>query len=400
MMDTSFSHRRVIFFLGIINALTPFTIDLYLPAFGDIASDLNTQVSTVSLTVATYFVGYAIGQLLYGPLLDRFGRKRPVYLGLSIYLVAGIGCMTAQSIESLLFFRFLSALGGCAASVAAVAMVRDLFDPKEGARVFSLLMLVLSVSPLFAPTIGGWIALQFGWRMIFAALTGLALIDLLIVRFGLPEGFKGDDQMKLRPRDLWNGFVEIARVPEFKVYAIAGALSFSGLFVYLTGSPSIFIEEHALSKQEYGYVFAFLAVAMIGGSQVNNQLMKIYDSAFIYKKVLLVQMILSLSFLAAVIFFKLNLLFTIVFFFAILLTVGTGYPNAASLAMSSFSHNAGRASALLGFIQMGVGAMLAAAVGAMKMSGTFPTAFIIGLSSLLAWLVITFSHHASVKQRS
>lgn len=387
-MNQTFSHRRVILFLGIINALTPFTIDLYLPAFGDIASDLNTQVSTVSLTVATYFVGYAIGQLLYGPLLDRFGRKKPVYMGLGIYLIAGIGCMTAQSIEALLFFRFLSALGGCAASVAAVAMVRDFFDPKEGARVFSLLMLVLSVSPLFAPTIGGWIALSFGWRMIFAALTGLALIDLLIVRFGLPEVFTGDKEMKLRPTDLWKGFVDIAKVPEFRTYALAGAFSFSGLFVYLTGSPSIFIEEHGLSKQEYGYVFAFLAVAMIGGSQVNNQLMKIYESTTIYRRVLLVQMILSSSFLVAVLLLKINLLVTIAFFFAILLAVGTGYPNAASLAMSSFSLNAGRASALLGFIQMGVGAVLAAVVGAMKMSGTFPTAFVLALSSLIAWLII------------
>jgi DHA1 family bicyclomycin/chloramphenicol resistance-like MFS transporter len=388
MTKTDFNHRKVILFLGILNALTPFTIDLYLPAFADIAQDLRTNVARVSLSVATYFIGYAIGQLVYGPFLDRFGRKKPIYVGLGIYLLATIGCMTAKSIESLLIFRFLSALGGSAASVAAVAMVRDYFDHKEGARVFSYLMLVLSTSPLFAPSIGGWMAQHSGWRSVFGFLTVMAVIDLFIVAFGLPEVFKGDETVELSPGPLYRGFREIFKVREFHKYAVAGALSFSGLFVYLTGSPAIFIDGFGLSKQQYSYIFAFLAAAMIGGGQVNNYLMKKFSSAVIYNKAILTQMLLAIVFLTSVVLFKLSLPVTIGFIFALLLSIGIAYPNAAALAMGSFKNNAGRASALLGFIQMGAGAVLASLVGLMDVSGTLPTAMVMCFSAILAWIVL------------
>src|SRR4051794_28662308 len=162
--------------LGILNALTPFTIDLYLPAFPQIAADLNSPVARMSLTVSVYFIGFALGQLLYGPLLDRFGRKPPIYVGLALYLIATAGCMTAHSFESLLFFRFVSALGGCAASVGAISMVRDYFPAKDGAKIFSLLMLVLSASPLLAPSIGSVLVGAFGWRTLFGVLAVLAVI--------------------------------------------------------------------------------------------------------------------------------------------------------------------------------------------------------------------------------
>lgn len=390
MENSSFNHRKVILFLGILNALTPFTIDLYLPAFADIAGDLKTNVARVSLSVATYFVGYALGQLLYGPFLDRFGRKKPVYVGLFIYLLATIGCMTAQSIEALLIYRFLSALGGSAASVAAVAMVRDYFDPKEGARVFSYLMLVLSTSPLFAPTIGGWMAANFGWRSVFGFLTVMALVDLVIV-FLLPKVYDGDRSVELSPVPLARGFREIFRNSVFRKYAVAGALSFSGLFVYITGSPAIFIDSFGFTKQEYSYVFAFLAAAMIGGGQINNQLMKRFSSELIYRKMIFTQMCVAILFVGSVLFFKLNVTATIAFIFSLLLCVGIAYPNAASLAMGSFTRSAGRASALLGFIQMGTGAILASLVGLVDVSGTLPTAVVMGISGILAYLVLRFS---------
>ncbi len=399
MEKQKINRTSVIFFLGVLNALTPFTIDLYLPAFAEIAEDLKTNVARVSLSVATYFVGYAIGQLLYGPLLDRFGRKRPIYFGLSLYLVATVGCATAQNIEALLFFRFLSALGGSAASVGAVAMVRDYFEPKESARVFSYLMLVLSTSPLFAPSIGGWLAQYYGWRTVFTFLMIMAGVVLVIVAFGLPKAYPGDKSVVLRPKPLLLGFIEIFKVKVFRMYALAGALSFSGLFVYITGSPAIFIDGFGVTKQEYSHLFAFLAAAMIGGGQVNNQLMKRYSSEVIYRTMIFLQMCVAISFLLAVIFFQLNLFMTTAFIFSLLLCVGIAYPNAASMAMASFSTNAGRASALLGFIQMGVGALLASLVGMMDMSGTFPTALVMGISAMMAWVTLFIFRHSGQKQR-
>ncbi|MCH5717034.1 MFS transporter [Niabella hibiscisoli] len=144
-----------ILLLGLLSAIGPFSIDMYLPGFPNIAKDLQTDVSNISLTLSSFFIGISAGQLLYGPLLDKYGRKKPLYFGLSLYILASLGCAVATSVNMLIVFRFLQALGGCAGMVASRAMVRDLFDVKESAKVFSLLMLVIGVSPLLAPTIGG-----------------------------------------------------------------------------------------------------------------------------------------------------------------------------------------------------------------------------------------------------
>src|SRR5688500_9977896 len=156
------SHTRnstfIILILGALSTVTPFTIDMYLPAFSEIANDFNTTTAQVALSVTSYFIGLALGQIIYGPLLDRFGRKPPLYVGLTLYIIMTIGCTQATSIESLVVLRFIQALGGCVAWVAALSMVRDFFPISQSARIFSLLILVIGLSPLLAPTIGGFIA--------------------------------------------------------------------------------------------------------------------------------------------------------------------------------------------------------------------------------------------------
>ncbi|WP_207796083.1 MFS transporter, partial [Leptospira ellisii] len=152
----------IIFILGILTALSPFSIDMYLPAFPEIAEDLKTPASEVALSLSGYFIGLALGQILYGPLLDRFGRKKPLYYGIALYVLASVGCFFSSTINELIIFRFLQAIGGCAANVASVAMVRDLFSIKESSKVFSLLVLILGASPLLAPTIGGYVSSTLG----------------------------------------------------------------------------------------------------------------------------------------------------------------------------------------------------------------------------------------------
>ncbi len=388
------SNRRfqIILFLGIMNALTPFTIDLYLPAFADIAKDLNTTVARVSLSVATYFVGFALGQILYGPLLDRFGRKPPIYLGLVLYIVASLGCLTAKSVEALWTFRFLSALGGSASSVGAVTMVRDYFAPKDGAKVFSMLMLVLSVSPLFAPSIGGWIAAELGWRAIFGVLTCMAIANIALVAFGLPLAYHADRSVSLRPAKMAQVFSEILKIRQFRVNAISGALAFSGLFLYVTGSPAIFIESFGVSKGTFGLIFAIVAGAMIGGGQLNNFLLKRVESEVIFRRAITTQMILSAVFLVLVALTDLGLVATVTFFFFVLGSVGVGYPNAAALALRPIERNIGSASSLLGFLQMGLGALLASLVGLMEVKGTLPTVLVLAFSSALAGTLLFFGN--------
>jgi DHA1 family bicyclomycin/chloramphenicol resistance-like MFS transporter len=160
--------------LGALTSISPFAIDMYLPALPLIAGDLGTSVARVSLSLSSYFIGLGVGQLFYGPLLDRFGRKKPIYVGLVIYMIAALLCTLAQDAGQLVGLRFLQAIGGCAAQVAAMAMVHDFFAEKDRSRIISLMMLVLGAAPLLAPTIGGFVAAEWGWQAVFVILAGIA----------------------------------------------------------------------------------------------------------------------------------------------------------------------------------------------------------------------------------
>lgn len=377
--------------LGILNALTPFSIDMYLPAFPQIAGDLNVPVAQIALTASIYFVGFAFGQILYGPLLDRFGRKPPLYLGVGLYVLASLGCMQAQSMQELLIFRFVSALGGCAASVGATAMVRDFFPVEAASRVFSMLMLVLSVSPLLAPAIGSLVVSVAGWREIFAILCSLGVIDLLLIAFVLPKGYEADKTVNLMPAPILRGFWNVLRTPQFSTYTLAGSFSFAGLFVYVAGSPVIFMEGFKVSPQVYGLIFAFLAAGMIGGGQLNLLLIRRLGERKTFRTALIMQVLAATVFFAGDLRGAYGLVATIIFLFLILLGAGITSPNAAALALQPFSRNVGSAAALLGFMQLGIGALISAGVGLLSMKGSLPTSAAMFLSTCCALMILMCS---------
>src|ERR1700722_13167634 len=244
----------IIVLLGALCVVTPFAIDMYLPAFSKIAAAYKTSSSQVSLTLSTYFVGFGLGQVFYGPFLDRFGRKRPLYLGLTIYILASIGCAVSPDLKTFVGLRLLEALGGCVAQVGAIAMVRDFFPAKQSARMFSMLFLMIGVSPLLAPTIGSAIMTGLGWQWIFALLAAIAFVILALIFFLLPEGHQPDHSVSLRPGSILAGYWNIFKVPQFVTYALAGAFSFAGLFTYVAGSPLIFIDRYHLGTKGVGIV--------------------------------------------------------------------------------------------------------------------------------------------------
>src|SRR5271154_4545107 len=184
------SHNRIliILILGALSTISPFAIDMYLPAFPGIAAALHTSTAKVSLSISSYFVGLAVGQLFYGPLLDRFGRKLPLYAGLTLFIVASLLCLPSRTVGWLEAMRFLQAPGGCAAQVASMAMVRDFFPVQETARIISLLILILGVSPLLAPTGGGYVSQHLGWQWVFIILASFAFLNLAVLFWYLPEG--------------------------------------------------------------------------------------------------------------------------------------------------------------------------------------------------------------------
>lgn len=374
--------------LGFLNALTPFTIDLYLPAFPEIAADLNIAVSRMSLSVSVYFIGFALGQIIYGPLLDRYGRQLPIYVGLAVYVLATIGCMTATSFESLLIFRFISALGGSAASVGAITMVRDYFPGKDAAKVFSFLMLVLSASPLFAPSIGSIMATYMGWRPLFAVLAVLAIIDVALVAYAFPRAYSPDRTVSLRIGPMLRTYREALAEPQFRTYTFAGSLSFAGLFVFVSGSPAAFMDGFGVSAHGFGLIFAILAGSMILGGQLNHLLLRRSDSRSVFRWALHVQLVIGAVFLGMTVLLGLGLWQTVALLFVFLLCAGVTYPNAAALALEPFSRNIGSASSLLGFLQLGTGAVAAAIVGLLDIKGPMPLAIVLASCSAAGWAVL------------
>ena len=360
--NTGKSKFYLILILGMLTAIGPFSIDMYLPAFPDIAKSLNTNVAKVALSLSSFFIGISAGQLIYGPLLERYGRKKPLYFGLCIYLLASIGCAMANSINALIIFRLLQALGGCAGMVASRAIVRDLFEVKENAKIFSMLMLVVAVSPIIAPTLGGYVTAVVGWRYVFAILFGVALTIIAGVYFLLPESRSPDPNFSLRPKPIINNFKAVIIHPQFYTYALTGAISSAGLYAYISGSPHVFMEIFKVTEQQYGWIFALIAMGLIGASQVNTVLLKNYKSEEIIKMALIAQNIIGIT-LAVITFLGWGDLFlTIFLIFVFLCCQGFIFPNTSALSLAPFAHSAGSASALLGAIQMFIGAGISALV--------------------------------------
>lgn len=369
--------------LGLLTAIVPFTIDMYLPGFPDIAKSMGTTITKVALSLSSFFIGMGLGQLMYGPLLDRFGRKKPLYAGLLLYCITSIGCAYAVSIEVLIILRFIQAVGACAGTIAATAMVRDLFPPEESAKIFSFLILVLSASPMLAPTIGSYLTTSFGWPSIFITLTILIIIIFLGVFFFLPESKKADKEYSLKITLIAQRYRAVLQEPEFVVYAIIGGLGFASLFSYIASSPGVFMEHFRLSQKQYGWLFAFMASGLIIFSQVNTLLLKRYKSEFIILHALILQncfgvLLIILSFLSLN-----NFWITIGVLFLYLSSIGLIMPNGSALSMKPFEQNAGSASALLGFIQMGLGSVATILIGTLNIQTVLPMALTIMTCSLL-----------------
>ncbi|MGI4819959.1 MAG: multidrug effflux MFS transporter [Janthinobacterium lividum] len=381
----------LILLLGTLTALGPFSIDMYLPGFPAIAENLHTTVARVALSLSSFFVGISAGQLLYGPLLDRFGRKKPLYFGLLLYVVSSAGCLAVHSIEQLIILRFVQAIGSCAAAVASVTLVRDLFPVKDSAKVFALLMLVVGVSPMVAPTVGGYVSAAFGWQAVFLMLGAIGALLLLATFFWLPDNYKPDLTLSLKPRPILTNFWAVLREPQFTTYAFTGAISFSGLFAYVSGSPLVFMDIFHVDGKVYGWIFAFLSIGLIGSSQVNSQLLRKYQSEQIVLAALLCQSVIACIFLILTSANIIELGGTVAFLFLYLCCLGFTNPNTSALSLAPFTRNAGSASALMGAIQMALGALASVSVSLFNTHSATPMVAIMAGTALSALLVLLIS---------
>lgn len=383
--------------MGLLTAIAPLSIDMYLPAFPAIAKSLHSTISEITLSLSSFFIGISAGQLLYGPLLERFGRKKPLYAGLCLYFLASVGCALAGSVNALIIFRFLQALGGCVGMVAARAMVRDLFDTKENAKVFSMLMLVVSVSPIIAPTLGGYITTAFGWQYVFAMLIIVVLVILAGSYFILPESKQSDFNFSLKPAFILKNFATVLKNPHFITYALTGAVSYAGLYAYIGGSPYIFMELFKVSETHFGWIFAFIAAGLISASQFNNIALKYYSSQQIIKVASCSQGIIGVLFVCFTLFGWLNLFFAIMLAFLFLFCQGFIFPNSTALALAPMKKNAGNASGLIGAIQMTIGASASAIISVFENHSALPMAVVMACCAIIAFTIFSSGRKFLIK---
>jgi len=350
-------YNRIIWVLGSLCAIGPFSIDMYLPGFPAMAADLATDIAHVGLSLTSYFVGIAIGQIAYGPLMDRFGRKKPLMLGLWVFIAAALGCAFARSISTLIVLRFFLALGGCVGMAGSRTVVRDLFSGIEVARVLSALVMVFGVSPIIAPTIGGLVVKGFGWRFIFIILAAIGAAVLVALVRLLKESRGADTSISLHPKSIILDYMGLFREPAFVVYTFAGAAAVAGFFAYISGSSLVYMELLGFSETQFGWMYGINAIGLIGGSQINRLWLKRQDSAGILLRVSAAQFLIIVALLVLPLhgvlgrFGLMSLLFGYLFFY------GFVNANSMALALMPFTRNVGSASALMGSIQVVAGAL-------------------------------------------
>lgn len=378
---------KLTFMLGALTALGPLSIDMYLPSFQAIARDLTASPAQVQLTLAVFFVALGIGQAFYGPLSDRFGRRRPLCFGLALYVLASAGCALARSIEALVAWRFAQALGGCAGMVIARAVVRDRFDEREAARFFSLLILVTGLAPILAPSIGGQILVFFSWRAIFWTLAGFALVGFITATFMLPESLPPERRTEGGVATALRVYSRLLRDRAFMRYALSGALVISGMFAYIFGSPFVFMQIYGVRPERFGWIFGAIALGLISASQLNRVVLARVAGARILSHALVVTAAAGVILLVMAWTGVGGLAGLLGPLFIYIASLGFVLPNVIATALGPQGRNAGTASALLGTLQFGAGATVGALLGVLGDGTAVPMAGLIAACGLSALLV-------------
>ncbi|MEO3474049.1 multidrug effflux MFS transporter [Roseomonas sp. CAU 1739] len=370
--------------LGFLTAVGPISTDMYLPAFPAIEAELGTARGSVEITLASWFVGLAVGQLVQGTLADRLGRRAPLIVGTAIYTVASIGCAMANDMAVLAAWRCIAAFGGAASAVIPRAMVRDLADGLGAARLMSKLMLVMGAAPILAPTIGGLLLVAGGWRMIFWASAAYGGLSCLLAWRLLPETLPPDRRAKRSFVTLLADFVQIGRERGFYTHALMGAATMFSVFAFISGAPGVYIEHFGVSPTHFGLLFAISATGFIGASQFNPWLLHRFGARRVVSYALRLSAAAVMVLAAAAVTGIGGLLGIFLPAAVALACTGLVFPNAAVGALSRHAARAGSASALLGTLQFSCAAMGSALVGALADGTPLPMALLMVVGAAAA----------------
>ncbi len=379
-MTSRFLRNAVV--LGLISAIGPFAIDMYLPALPTISENLHASTAATQMTLMAFFIAFGVCQIVYGPVSDMVGRKAPLYFGLAIYAFGSAGCAFAPSIGWLIAFRALQGVGAASVMVIPRAIIRDLHTGIEGARLMALVMLVISVSPILAPVTGSALIVPFGWRAVFVAVTIAAAVSFGLIATVLPETLAPQNRVRLERASLVSGFATLMRDPRFLGLTFIGALGMASFFTFLASASFIYIDHYGLGPTAFSIAFSLNAVGFIGSSQL---------AAWLGGRFGLVRLVtVAVAGYAAVLAVLLGLTLAGVDSLPVLMAfllvgfsfMGLVIPTTMVMALDDHGPIAGMAAALGGTLQMLTGAVMIVVASAIFNGTVLP---MIGLMTACAW---------------
>jgi DHA1 family bicyclomycin/chloramphenicol resistance-like MFS transporter len=372
-----------------MTALPAISTDIYLPSLPDVARDLSTSATAAQLTMTGMLIGGAIGQLVIGPTSDRFGRRKPVLVGIVLHVLTSLLCAIAPGIVPLIALRVLQGFFNASASVVAMAVIRDRFVGSDASRLLSRLMLVIGVAPLFAPSVGGLIAGEWGWRGVFVALAIYGVGLWVVVWRRLPETLPAERRRGPGLRAALSGYRHLLRDRHFLALAVLPGLGVAGLMSYVVGSPFVLREGYGLSAHQFALLFAVNGVGLVAGAQVNAALVRRYAPVRILRVVLPVAVVLSLGLFAVGATGAGGLPALLVMLWFQLALVNFTPPNASALALGRHGEIAGTAAAFIGSSQAAISGTISPLVGVFGGDALAMTAVMAG-SAVLALVVLAF----------
>lgn len=364
------SSFKIVFILGLLAMLMPLSIDMYLPALPVISAQFGVPAGSAQMTLSTYILGFALGQLFYGPMADSLGRKPVILGGTLVFAAAAVACALAQTIDHLIIMRFFHGLAAAAASVVINALMRDIYPKEEFSRMMSFVMLVTTIAPLVAPMAGGAVLVWFSWHVIFWILALAALLASAMIFFFIDETLPVERRQKFHIRTTIGNFASLFRHKRVLSYMLASGFSFAGMFSFLSAGPFVYIELNHVSPQHFGYYFALNIVFLFIMTIINSRFVRRVGALNMFRAGLWIQFVMAIWLVVSA-FLGVGFWALVVGVAAFVGCVSMVSSNAMAVILDEFPHMAGTASSLAGTFRFGIGAI----VGALLSMGTFTTAW-------------------------
>lgn len=374
-----------------LTSLGPLSTDFYLPALPAIARALGTDTAGAQLTLSVYLLGFGFGQLLIGPLSDRFGRRPVMLWGMAVFVLSSAACAVAPTIETLVAARLVQAFGACVGPVLGRAVVRDVYGPHEAARVLSHVATATALAPLAAPILGGWLSASFGWRSTFITLTGYGLVLTAMVWTVLKETNRHPDPQAMQPSRMVANYGVLLADRVYRGALLTGCGAFAALFAFISGSPFVYIELYGMSPQEMGFAFGANVTGFMVGTVLSARLSRRLGAGWMIRSGVLLGAACGLL-MAGLALAGVNHPAAIMGpMWGVTMAIGLVMPNATALGLAGYPKMAGAAASLMGFVQMGLGAGAGMIVGHGVQASAMPLALTVAggmLFSLATWALL------------